>query len=75
MAHRAHLYQLLNRMGLSHGKVTAIYSMLALLQGGAAIFMVAGDGQVKAWILIPFFLGYAILASCLAHRAKVMGLI
>jgi len=29
MAHRTHLYQLLNRMGLSHGKVTAIYLALA----------------------------------------------
>lgn len=75
MAHRTHLYQLINRMGLSHGKVTAIYSMLALLQGVAAIFMIGDGGQVKAWIFIPFALGYAFLASRVIRSAKVAGLI
>lgn len=75
MAHRTHLYQLLNRLGLSHGKVTALYSSLAIAQGVAAIFMLGTEGETRVLIFVPFILGYAVLAQLLIRKAKTRGLI
>lgn len=70
MAHRSHLYQLINRMGLSHGKVTGIYSALAILQGIAALFMVEAAGEVRVMMFVPFLAAYSVAAFWIVTRAK-----
>jgi len=70
MAHRTHLYQLLNRMGLSHGRVTAIYSALAMMQGVAAIFMVSAEGATRVLVFVPFLLVYATAAFRIVSVAR-----
>jgi len=70
MAHRSHLYQLINRMGLSHGKVTAIYSALAVLQGIAAVFMVEAAGEVRVMMFVPFLAAYSVAAYRIVTQAR-----
>ncbi|MBU1215235.1 MAG: undecaprenyl/decaprenyl-phosphate alpha-N-acetylglucosaminyl 1-phosphate transferase [Gammaproteobacteria bacterium] len=74
-AHRTHLYQLLNRMGLSHGKVTAIYSLLAIVQGWGAILMMDAQGSLRVLIFVPFGLLYMLLALFIMRKAKLYGII
>jgi len=59
-AHRTHAYQLLVRMGLSHGRVTLIYAVLGVLQGIAAIVMVEIGGEARLWVFAPFLLAYTV---------------
>lgn len=75
MAHRTHLYQLLNRLGYSHGHVTAIYSALAISQGIAAIWMEKILGSDRLLVYPPFFLAYAIFTYLIIRKAKTHGLI
>lgn len=69
-AHRTHLYQLMNRFGLSHGKVTAIYSGLALLQGICAIKMVRIEGDWRLLMFLPFLAAYSVAAFMLVRKAR-----
>lgn len=69
--HRAHLNQLPNHLGYSHGKVTSIYSLMAVVQGFAAIWMINNFGENRPLIYIPFFvlqLGYAELVIRTAKK-------
>lgn len=75
MAHRTHLYQLLNRLGYSHSQVTALYSALAISQGIAAIWMVKIPGSDRLWVYLPFLLAYPALAYLTTRKAKSRGLI
>jgi UDP-GlcNAc:undecaprenyl-phosphate GlcNAc-1-phosphate transferase len=74
-AHRRHIYQLLNRLGLTHLKVTLIYSMLAIFQGGIAIWMVNGLGEGRQLIFLPVFCLYSILTYLVLLRAHARHLI
>lgn len=74
-AHRTHLYQLLNRMGLSHTQVTATYSFMAITQGLAALWAVNGPGGTRWLILIPFLAAQAIYAASVIRFARIRGLI
>lgn len=73
--HRSHLYQLLQRMGLSHGRVTALYSALAASQGLAAIWMVNVPGDSRVLAFLPFLLGYSFCAIGVVRRARASGLL
>ena len=75
MAHRTHLYQLLNRLGYSHGHVTVVYSALAISQGIAAIWMEKILGGDRLLVYPPFFLAYSIFAYLIIRKAKTRGLI
>lgn len=75
MAHRTHLYQLLNRMGLSHGQVSALYSALAVAQGLAAVWMVKIPGNDRLLAYLPFLLLYPVAAYLIIGKAKARGLV
>lgn len=68
-AHRTHLYQLLNRLGWSHGRVTLVYSCMALCQGIAATWMVRIPGDSRVWVFLPFILAYGVYAWWLLRQA------
>ncbi len=74
-AHRTHIYQLLVRMGLSHGRVTLIYALCAVLQGLAAIWMMRIDGDFRLFVFLPFFLCYAVIARKVVERARRQGIL
>ena len=74
-AHRTHLYQLLHQVGLSHGKVTLIYSAMAAGQGIGAVFMVRVPGDNRIWVFLPFLIldaAYAYWLLRLAKRKKLL---
>lgn len=72
-AHRSHLYQLLNRMGYTHQHVALIYSMLAILQGLAAIWMMQNI-KLRVSVFFLFFACYLIIAKFLVNKARRAGL-
>jgi len=74
-AHRTHLYQLLNRMGYSHGRVTALYAALALVQGLAAVWMVNNLSENRPVAYVPFLIIYGLCAWWVISRAKRQGLL
>lgn len=74
-AHRTHLYQLLNRSGLSHGKVTAVYSGMAVLQGLAALWMVNIPGDDRVWIFLPILALHCVYAWRVVAAARRRSLI
>ena len=74
-AHRSHLYQLLNRIGYSHKRVTLTYLVMAVCQGVAAVWMVSSLGPERVYIFLPFFLVYGLgakLIIAIAQRAGVV---
>lgn len=61
LAHRTHLFQLLNRLGYSHTQVTCFHLGMAVLQGIGAILMQKLDSQFQILVFIPylfFMVGY-----------------
>lgn len=74
-AHRTHLYQLLNRMGWSHGVVTTLYALLAILQGIAAMQMVRALGDSRMLAYLPFAAIYLLLGLVIVSKAKQQGLL
>lgn len=74
-AHRTHLYQLLNRMGFSHGRVTAIYASMACVQGLAAVWMVDNPGEGRPFVFVPFLILHWAYAKWATGKARAAGLI
>lgn len=74
-AHRTHLYQLLNRLGWSHGRVSALYALLAAAQGVAAIWMVDAPGGSRILAYLPFLIVYLAAARVIVDRAGESGLL
>jgi UDP-GlcNAc:undecaprenyl-phosphate GlcNAc-1-phosphate transferase len=75
MAHRSHLYQVLNRMGCSHRQVVLLYSVLAISQGIAAVWMTNHLGQEGMIIYLPFVVIYFLFAFLLLVKAKKSGIL
>ena len=74
-AHRTHLYQLLNQLGFSHGRVTLAYCAMAVFQGGAAIWMVNIGGDSRVWIFLPILALHCAYAGWIVSASKRRGLI
>lgn len=72
--HRTHIYQLLNRMGLSHRAVTSFYASLSVLQGVAAWYMVKFLSDVRILMFIPFLIIYTSIGIAVHVRARRVGL-
>ena len=70
LAHRSHLYQLLNRLGYSHKQVALFYSAMAICQGVAAVWMTKIPGPNRVIIYLPFLLLYLVCAVWLTAKAK-----
>lgn len=75
-AHRTHLYQLLNRSGHSHRRVSLIYAGMAMLQGIGALWLSAApNDSTRLWIFLPFLIGHTLYAARVIRRARHLGLI
>ena len=74
-AHRTHLYQLMNQLGLSHVQVTTVYAALSILQGLAAWVVVRSEGTLAACAIAPFLVLYAIATLVIYRRARASGLV
>jgi UDP-GlcNAc:undecaprenyl-phosphate GlcNAc-1-phosphate transferase len=62
-AHRSHLYQLLNRSGLSHRQVAGAHYAMAIIHGCAALWFV-GAAPSQRWLVFV-----ALLAAQSAYAA------
>ncbi len=74
-AHRTHIYQLLNRLGLSHSQVTAWYLGAGVLQGLAALALVHAQAELRVLAFAPFVLLYVLVTRAVVRRARAQGLI
>ena len=68
-AHREHFFQLLNRIGWSHGQVSLLYMFFCFLQGIAAVQMQACPREQHLLFFFPF-LGLYSLGSWVIIRAS-----
>ena len=74
-AHRSHLYQLVNRLGWSHPKVSLLYAGMCISQGGAAIWFVDMSGIGQSLIFLTFFLLHTVYLSIVTRAARARGLL
>jgi UDP-GlcNAc:undecaprenyl-phosphate GlcNAc-1-phosphate transferase len=77
-AHRSHLYQLLNRSGLSHRQVTLIYAGMACLQGLAATWMStapSAEFTSRLWLFAPLLAGHGVFTFWVIRRSRRLKLI
>lgn len=75
LAHRTHLYQLLNQLGYSHRAVSVFHYAVAAVQGTAAFASLALPADRRLLIFIPFLLFDAAYARWVLRRAEKMQLI
>src|SRR5205823_6046963 len=75
LAHRAHLYQLLNQTGFSHAAVSLYYWALTVVQGLAAFVLVNLDARQRIYVFAPFLVYYAVYAWWVLRRARARGLL
>lgn len=76
-AHRSHLYQLANRLGLSHVQVSLYHYLIAILQGLGALWLIHLPPDRRALAFAPFFLfqcGYALVILVRADRRGLLHL-
>jgi UDP-GlcNAc:undecaprenyl-phosphate GlcNAc-1-phosphate transferase len=69
-AHRTHLYQLCNRLGLSHKSVSFIQYSMCIIQGFGALTMIHMVGEKRLLIFIPFFIVQSIYAFVVYTKSK-----
>ncbi|MGB5080844.1 MAG: hypothetical protein WBO23_08885 [Burkholderiales bacterium] len=75
IAHRTHLYQLLNRVGYSHRAVSLFYCALTAAQGVAAFVSLGVPADRRLLLFIPFLIFDVAYAHWVLRRAKTAGLI
>ena len=56
LAHRTHLFQLLNRLGYTHTQVTCFHLIMAVLQGIGAILMQHIEPTYQLLMFVPYLL-------------------
>lgn len=74
-AHRGHLYQLVNRMGASHARVTLAHYGVFVAQGIGALVFVHVHGGARLWVFAPFVVFQATYTLVVISRARRVGLI
>jgi len=75
LAHRTHLYQLLNRMGFSHVSVTSYYAALTVMQGIGALVVTYLEPSKRIYVFTPFIAYYAVFAWWVLRCARRRGLL
>jgi UDP-GlcNAc:undecaprenyl-phosphate GlcNAc-1-phosphate transferase len=75
LAHRTHLYQLLNRTGYSHRAVSLFHYAVAVAQGVAAAISIGLPADKRLLVFIPFLAFEIVYARWVLNRAGRMGLI
>jgi len=66
---------LLNRIGYSHKRVTLLYSVMAVCQCAAAVWMVKSLGAERAYVFVPFMIGYWFCARAVISAARRDGIV
>lgn len=69
-AHRSHLYQLVNRMGWPHSKVSILYASMGVLQGLAAIWLMGSSASSQGLVFLFFFMVYTVLMLIVIRGAR-----
>jgi len=75
LAHRTHLYQLLNRTGYSHRAVALFHYAVGIAQGVAATVSIDLAADRRLLVFIPFLAFEIAYARWVLTRARKMGLI
>ena len=75
LAHRTHLYQLLNRIGYSHKAVSLFYYAMTVVQGVAAFVSITLHSDQRLYLFVPFLIFDLAYAWWVLARAKAMQLI
>lgn len=73
-AHRSHLYQFANRLGMSHVGVSLYHYGFTALAGIGALVMVGLAPDDKAWTFLPFLAALAVYAVLVTGAARSRGL-
>lgn len=74
-AHRTHLYQLFNRLGFTHFKVTVFYWAVAILQGLGALWMITIPGPMRLMIFLPYLIFQMVYTIIIVYHARKGGLL
>jgi len=75
LAHRTHLYQLLNQLGYSHRAVSLFHYAITVAQGAAAFASLGLPADRRPLLFIPFLVFDAAYAAWVLRRAKAARLI
>jgi UDP-GlcNAc:undecaprenyl-phosphate GlcNAc-1-phosphate transferase len=75
LAHRTHLYQLLNRMGYSHKAVALFHYAVTAIQGVAAFISVGLPADRRLLVFVPFLIFNIAYARWVLVRARAKQLI
>jgi UDP-GlcNAc:undecaprenyl-phosphate GlcNAc-1-phosphate transferase len=75
LAHRTHLYQLLNRIGHSHRAVSLFHYAVTVAQGIAAFVSVGLAPERRLLVFIPFLIFEIAYARWVLARARTLRLI
>lgn len=74
-AHRTHLYQLFQRLGYSHVRVSLFHFAVAVAQGVGALALLQSQSGTRAFVFVPFFAFQAVYAWLIVRAARRRGLI
>lgn len=74
-AHRTHLYQLLNRLGLSHVQVSLLHYAAAILQGIGAFVLIGLGPNERVFVFVPFVVVETVYAVLVLRAARRRGLL
>lgn len=74
-AHRTHLYQLMNRLGFSHVRVSLFHYGVAAAQGGGALVLVRLGPDERALVFLPYLVFQILYAAVVIGSARRRGLI
>ena len=74
-AHRSHLYQLVNRLGWAHPKVSLLYAGMCTSQGIAAIWFVSMSGIGQSLTFLALFLFHAVYLLIVIRAARAKNLL
>lgn len=69
-AHKEHLFQLLNRAGWSHARISLLYWGITFLQGLGALSLSSMKDSHQALIFIPYLLGAVRLQGFIFKKAR-----
>lgn len=78
-AHRTHLYQLMNRLGYSHVRVSLFQFAVVISQGAGAIALArhveADDAAALSLVFVPYLLFQLAYTAWILRRARAAGLL
>jgi len=75
LAHRTHLYQLLNGLGYSHRAVSLFHYALTVVQGIAAFVSIGLPADMRLFVFVPFLIFEIAYARWVLGRARAMRLV